>query len=309
MMVVNHAECYIREHGVRYHFAEIESFMAQHDVVCANLETSVTDRGTEYRNKKHRFRLHPDNAAYIPELKLDVVTLGNNHMLDFGTTGMNDTIAFLGKHNIRHTGAGMSEAEARTPAVIERGVRMVFLSYCECPLQDFYASGSKPGIAEIVRKSIIADVKKHKKRNTLVFVNLHWGIEYTERPRPDQIQTARMIIDAGADAIIGHHPHIPQSVEVYRGKPVFYLLGNVIGGYYNPNCRPNMLVRCTYRGTTLQSVEIFPIEGLNQIMHCQPYLLTGKKADNAIRHFSDISSEFGTVILSKSGRGVLMLAQ
>ncbi|MFW5807651.1 MAG: CapA family protein [Spirochaetota bacterium] len=103
-------------------------------------------------------------------------------------------------------------------------------------------------------------------------------------------------MDAGADAIIGHHPHIPQSVEVYRGKPVFYSLGNVIGGYYNPKCRPNMLVRCTYRGTTLQSVEIFPIEGLNQIMHCQPYLLTGKKADNAIRHFSDISSEFGTAL-------------
>ncbi len=307
MMIVRHAERYIEEHGPAYPFEKIAPFMRQHDVVCANLETSITSRGTEYVNKKHRFRLHPRNASYLSKLKLDVATLGNNHMLDFGTTGMNDTIAFLQKHGIRYTGAGMSEAEARRPAVVNRGTKMYFLSYCERPPEDFYAKGDKPGIAKIVRSKIVEDVQRYKKTNTLVFVNLHWGIEYTEEPRPDQVKTAHMIIDAGADAVIGHHPHIPQSVEVYKGKPVFYSLGNVIGGYYNPNCKPNMLVKAVYRGTSLQSVSIYPIEGLNQIMHCRPYLLTGPKAASAINRFSYISRKFGTEIEQKDNRGVLKL--
>lgn len=307
MMVVNHAERYIREHGPAYPFEKLAPFMQTHDVVCANLETSITTRGTEYVNKKHRFRLHPANASYIPKLKLDVATLGNNHMLDYGTIGMNDTIAFLKKHGIRYTGAGLSEAQARKPAVVDKGTKMYFLSYCERPPEDFYARGSKPGIAKIIQKNIIADVKRYKKNNTLVFVNLHWGIEYTEKPRPDQVKTARMIIDAGADAVIGHHPHIPQSVEVYKGKPIFYSLGNVIGGYYNPNCRPNMLVSAIYSGTRLKSVAIYPIEGLNQKMHCRPYLLTGGEASSAISHFSYISRSFGTKIEQKGNKGVLKI--
>ncbi len=312
LLLANAVEKRMIEKGYEYPYRRLRPEMEKYDIVFANLETSITDRGEPHPSKEWTFRMGSETAAHIKTLPLHVVSLANNHMLDYGVVGMGDTLSFLRKTSLVYTGVGYNLSESRKPALISRNRQsLAFLAYCERPPDDFYATKTTPGIAPINVDYIREDIAHASFGNRrTVMVSLHWGIEIDRYPRPDQIITAHSIIDAGADVIIGHHPHVPQGVEIYKGRPIFYSLGNAVIGYYNKNYTSNIMALLRYRDRKLIEIEIIPISGDNYKIEFQPYIETGKEAIATLENLAKISKPFGTQIHidRERGRGVITLS-
>ncbi len=299
-------EHFTRNEGADYPYRRIKPLIDKYDLVFANLESSITERGKPVTNKAWVFRTSYFCASFLPSLGLDVVSLSNNHILDYGKDGLIDTIDFLKKNNIAYCGAGMNEEEARKPAVISSGNRKIlFLAYNDLPPSYYYAKRSKYGSAQINDEKIISDIRKHKTKDNLVFISLHWGIEHSTQIKPEQIEQAHKYIDAGADGIIGHHPHVPQGVEIYKGKPVFYSLGNAVNGYYNQKYMPNIFGAVKIKDGNISEVRVIPIEGDNYKMRFQPFPLTGEESAAFLKKVENLSSRFKTKFIIEGDEAVV----
>jgi poly-gamma-glutamate synthesis protein (capsule biosynthesis protein) len=228
--------------------------------------------------------------------------------MDYGKEGLVSTIDWLKANKISYTGAGDNLEKARKPVIInKKGIEFVFLAYNGRPPESFYAKKNSPGTAYIDIDIITEDIKKYKKRSNIVMVSLHWGIEQTLYPQKSQIELAHQVIDAGADCIIGHHPHWIQGIEIYRKKPIFYSLGNLLNGFYNKVEHHNFLAVLRYRGLKLRRIEILPISGKNSEMDFQPYLLTDKEADDHLKLIKKISDRFPTHFVIKNNKGYIYI--
>jgi len=194
----------------------------------------------------------PEMAKIFTDCGFDAVTVANNHMFDFGPDALLDTRALLLEKGIAVTGAGRNLAEARAPAIVERGgIKVGFLGYCSVIPHGGEAGPEKVGIAPLRYKTyleprglyapirirtevderdlkmIADDVAVLKKQVDIVMVAFHWGVIWVPRAIADyQIATAHACIDAGADLIMGHHAHLPKGIEMYKGKAIFYSLSN-----------------------------------------------------------------------------------
>jgi len=194
------------EHGALYPFERVAHLLRDADITVANLEGALTERGAP-ADKLYTFRTPPRFARGLAEAGIDVVSLGNNHVADFGPEGIEDTLAALDAVGVRHAGAGMDEASARRPAMTEAdGLRVAFLSYTDV-LENTFAGPDAPGAALATSEAIAEDVMAARAQADVVIVLLHSGVEYTDAPQPAQQQLARAAIDAGALLVLGHHPH------------------------------------------------------------------------------------------------------
>jgi poly-gamma-glutamate capsule biosynthesis protein CapA/YwtB (metallophosphatase superfamily) len=211
-------------------FAGFDLFRTD-DLSLLNLESCVTTRG-EPRSKPYTFRTHPRFLSVLRDAGVDLVNIANNHVFDYGEPGFFDTIAALDSTGIPYIGAGIDEGRAHTPFVaVLHGRRFAFLGYYrgeEAPP----ARGNLPGVAERSLRLIGRDIRdaRTRLRADHVIVSLHWGVEKAETPERWQRRVAHAIIDAGADVIIGHHPHVLQGIERYRKGLIAYSLGNLIFG-------------------------------------------------------------------------------
>lgn len=201
------------------------------DLAVVNLENPVTVRGTRVP-KPFNFRMHPRFLRVITEAGIDVVSLANNHVYDYGAEGLFDTISYLDSAGIGHVGAGRTRDEARRPVRrFLKGREVGILAYYgggEAPR----AGGNKPGVAGRDLPSVVTDIRALKATNDSIFVIvvLHWGTELAAVPDRSQQEFGRAVIDAGADAVIGHHPHVLQGIERYGRGVIVYSLGNYIFG-------------------------------------------------------------------------------
>jgi poly-gamma-glutamate capsule biosynthesis protein CapA/YwtB (metallophosphatase superfamily) len=201
-----------------------------------NLENAVTQSEDSVK-KEFVFRMRPEYLSLLRKAKITIVNCANNHTADFGTEGILETIRLLDSARIRHVGIGRNLAEARKPVILTyNGIRIGFLGYGG--VSAFLASRTQPGTTPRSRRIILSDIAKLKPKADFVVINLHWGEELAEEPDSAQIVLAHAIIDAGADLIIGHHPHVLQGIEYYRGKMIAYSLGNFIfgGNSRSANC-------------------------------------------------------------------------
>ena len=211
-------------------FAPFAALLKQADIRVGNLECVVATTGTADPAKPYSFRAHPRT---LPVLKrhFDVVGLANNHSGDFGPAAFAEMLDRLDKAGIAYFGGGHTLKEAHTPLIIERkGLRIALLGYDEFFPRSFEADVDKPGVAwsedEQVRLDITTARSLH--RADLVIPVMHWGWEHEPLASARQRQLARLMIDAGADAVVGGHPHVTQDIETYRGKPIIYSLGNFL---------------------------------------------------------------------------------
>jgi poly-gamma-glutamate synthesis protein (capsule biosynthesis protein) len=211
-------------------FRELD-VLASADVAMVNLECPVTTRGTRVP-KPFNFRMRPEFLRAFTNSGVDIVNLANNHIYDYDSTGLFDTIRHLDSAGIRHTGAGIDKAEAHAPVVLPvKGKRIAFLGYYgggEAPA----ATRTRAGVAQRALPSIISDIRTAREDSCadLVVVNLHWGVEKAVIPEPDQVSFARKVIAAGADVVVGHHPHVLQPVERFRSGIIAYSIGNLVFG-------------------------------------------------------------------------------
>jgi poly-gamma-glutamate synthesis protein (capsule biosynthesis protein) len=205
------------------------SLLGELNSYCVNLEAAIThaaEGAPDKINLKTSSNFLKDTFGSDPI----AVCLANNHIMDFGPTGFKDTINNLSERRIPWFGAGTLEENVNNPAIIEcEGVACALLGYV-CPTSSPVFAGSRtPGVAPPETSRIASDIVHSKEAGARrVIVSLHWGAENVPLPRPVDIDLARSIIDIGADLIIGHHAHRIQPWESYRGKPIFYGLGNCI---------------------------------------------------------------------------------
>ncbi|WP_415205565.1 CapA family protein [Pseudorhodoferax sp.] len=222
------------------------AILAAADVRVANLECVVASTGRAEADKPWTFRAHPRSVAVLKR-HLDAVSLANNHSGDYGPRAFGQMLGLLGRAGIGVFGGGHDLAEAHAPLIVERkGLRIALLGYDEFFPRSFEADTDKPGVAwsedEQVRRDIAAARTVH--RADLVIPFMHWGIEHAPLADARQRTLARLMIDAGADAVIGSHPHVTQDVETYRGKPIVYSLGNfVFDGFSDADNNTGWLLR------------------------------------------------------------------
>jgi poly-gamma-glutamate capsule biosynthesis protein CapA/YwtB (metallophosphatase superfamily) len=205
--------------------------LARADVAMVNLESPITTRGKRVP-KPYNFRTDPRFLGALIRAGVDVVNIANNHIYDYGAQGLFDTILYLDSLGLKHVGAGRNRAEAHAPVILTvRGVRIGFLGYYgggEAPA----ATRELPGVARRVIPEVAEDIRWLRTVDTVqyIVVNLHWGDELAQFPDDEQRRFAHDVIDAGADAVIGHHPHVLQGVERYHNGVIAYSLGNFLFG-------------------------------------------------------------------------------
>ncbi len=288
--LANHFSRYIKD-DFDYAFKKLPLFR-QADIAMVNLENPLTV-SNEKTEKLFNFKADPQLVRVLSSGGVDLVTLANNHIYDFNQSGLLETLEVLSGHGIHYTGAGRLHDEAHHPLILRRkGLRLGFFSYYGTHKH----SNSHPATADSAGTAmrrialIRRDIEKYRHLTDVIIVNFHWGLEKEHYPQKEQIRLAHQVIDAGADLIIGHHPHVLQGVELYKGKAVFYSLGNFIFG---GNSR-------TYELSALAAVDIHrlgeellikprlvPIE----IDHWQPAVLDSLRARSVIdsvRKYSQI---------------------
>lgn len=205
------------------------------------------------------FRVRPEAIAGLQTAGFDVLSLANNHALDGGYRCLRFTLQHLRQSGILSAGAGETFAEAHAPAVVERhGVRFAFLAYSYAGHRD------GPGTVGLVVagrniEHLRRDVAVAHEQADVVLVSLHDGAEYTRRVASETEQFARAAVEAGATAVFGHHPHVPQRIEAYREGWIFYSLGNFVFEQRVPGTRTGLMARLTFAGRTLKRVEAIPI--------------------------------------------------
>ena len=241
-------------------FTEIGETLAAADLTFGNLECPVSDVG---RNRHHLYSFRADPRA-IEGLKVagfDVLSVANNHMYDWGPKALLDTTRRLREAGIRPVGAGANDLEAHYPVLAELGgLRIAFLAYVNIDPKEATAAPGRPGVAWLEPERVMADIRFARPLADLVIVALHWGIEYATRPQRSQIELAHQMIDAGADLIVGGHPHVVQPLEEYEGRWIAYSLGNFVFDQKDPATRRAVMLKVTTRGRQIAEVTSIPIQ-------------------------------------------------
>ena len=280
----------------------------QADLVLANLECTISTRGTKWP-KTFTFRAPVAAANSLAAAGIDAVSNANNHAIDYGLDGLADTLKALDAAGIAHAGAGMTFEAARSLAISEvRGVKVGLLSYSLTFPTEFYATKTHGGTAHGEQTWVVADIQKARPLVDVLLVAFHWSAELLETPKPYQLELGHAAIDAGADGVLGTHPHILQGIELYRGKPILYSLGNYAFGSRSHKAADSALVRLRFQGRTLAGLSVFPLDVDNTHLDFDPQVATGARAARIGGHLAELSSKLGTKLQASGDRWDLSTA-
>jgi formylglycine-generating enzyme len=214
-------------------FAHCTQLLLDNDVTIGNLEC-VLGRGGQQINKDYAFRAAEDSAIYLKKY-FQALSVANNHTLDWGQEGFLECLNVLKKSDIGYFGGGQDINAARAGLMLDvRGKRIVLLGYNDINKKSNKATDSRAGTAPLEMKSVIEDIEYAKKtlNADVVIPYIHWGTELVPMPGERERRQAKRMVDAGATAVIGSHPHVVQTVDSYRGRPIVYSLGNFAFDYF-----------------------------------------------------------------------------
>lgn len=272
----------MRKYSYDYPFAKTFEYLKTGDIVFGNLECPIVT-GRPVQAKEMRFRADPQVVDALKKAGFTVFSLANNHMPDFGAKGITSTISLLDKAGIHHSGAGENLEQAEKPALFEsKGIKFALLAYNDSDVvpDSYEASKNHHGtnIMNIDRmKKSVAEIKKSV---DFVIVSMHSGIEYKATPNQRQINFARAAIDAGADLVIGHHPHWVQTIEKYNGKYIIYSLGNFIfDQMWSQETREGLAVKIFISKSGIHKIDFMPVL-IND--YCQPQFINNEIAEKIL---------------------------
>lgn len=254
-------------------FAAFAGILRAADIRIGNLECVVATTGVAW-NKPYTFRAHP---RVLPILKrhFTAVSLANNHSGDFGPLAFSEMLGLLERERILYFGGGQNLSEAHAPLLFERkGLRIALLGFNEFFPRSFEADSDKPGIAWSDDDQVQADIKnaRTRYRADVVITFMHWGWEHEHFASKRQRQLAHLMIDSGADAVVGGHPHVTQNIEHYKGRPIFYSLGNfVFNGFSDKDNNIGWLLRVELDKKGVRQWKIYVAEiDHNGVPHLAP---------------------------------------
>lgn len=212
----------------RYPFFQSAGFLQAADLVFGNLENPISDKGKNM-GSIYSFRADPRVIEGLTFAGFDVLSLANNHIWDWGEAALVDTVSLLEGAGIESIGAGRSYEEANAPVFLDvGGVEIAFLAYTDLLPERFEAVGEKPGLSNFDLEKTVGLIESLVREDRLIVISFHWGDEYEDMANDRQRATAKALIDAGADLVVGHHPHVVQELEAYGDGWVAYSLGNFV---------------------------------------------------------------------------------
>ena len=287
-------------------FAKIAPFLRTASVAFVNLEGPISDKGTRASWKEYTFRARPALTRGLASAGIDVVSLANNHSVDYGPAALIETIARLDDAGVSHAGAGADAAAASAPALLITPAGIVaVLAFTDIIPGGFAATADAPGVnaTEPNRKKILAAVAAAKRKADFVIVSFHWGTEYKPQAGGEQRELAHQVVDAGADLVIGHHPHVIQGLELYRNRVIAYSLGDFVWDHYSRETGETFVLRVTLRPRGQPSVEAVPVylDGTSGV----PGPVTGAEADVILTRLAKLSADLGLQLTLSGDRALL----
>ncbi|MBQ1554355.1 MAG: CapA family protein [Clostridia bacterium] len=273
---------YRQSGSLTYPFDLTRSVFAADDLTVVNLEGTLT-QSRRHKDKTFYFRGEPAYVDILTHSSVEAVTVENNHSMDYFDEGYNDTLRFLGDAKIRYT-------TALSPAVTEIGTYRVVLLSLSMVGGDYTPA---------LRTEMEAAIRSYRNSDTVIIVNLHWGVEGSSVPESWQVEAAHSMIDAGADMVVGHHPHVLQGIEVYNGHYIAYSLGNFsFGGNSSARSPDTVILRASFtddsngsRRTRVSVVPCLTTSSGSTVNNFQPMPLFGSRGDAAVNRLLTLSAK------------------
>ena len=262
--------------------------MRNADIFMINNEFTFTSRGTPTVNKKFTFRANPGNVSMYEEMGVDIVSVANNHIYDYGEISLLDTLDTLEQAEIPYVGAGRNLQEAMTPVYyIANGMKIAFVSATQIERNSVpdtkEATQDSAGVLRCMNPdNLLLTIEEAKKNSDYVILYIHWGTESQETIDWLQEQQAPIYAQAGVDLIIGDHPHCLQKMDSVEGVPVIYSLGNF---WFNSRTQNSCVVKVTLRAGEMESFQFIPCRQSD----CRTALLTGQEKTEVLDYMRTIS--------------------
>lgn len=322
-------DVFVRRPDPKQAFAYVRDVFHRADFVLGNLEGVVADGGTPWQ--KGDINVWKADASQIEAIEtggFHAMGVTNNHILDFGHDGLEETLVNLRRVNVKHAGAGKNVAEAHKPAILERGgVTIAMLAYTSVFVKGWeagpeypglavvrvrtayepdYRVGELPGAPPIIRTwvekpdlaRVKADIAAARELADIVICSFHWGISGGyEKLTEYQVELGHHAVDCGADLVFGHHPHLLQGIEFYKGKPIYYSLGNFTFARHNPNKGQeleSLIARCRIRDGKIDTTGFYTASCDHDL---SPHIRTGEEARAILALVQKRSAAFGTVFV------------
>ncbi len=229
--------------------------LKDYDVLFGNLEGPVSDKGNKV-GSIYSFRMDPAILPILNNVGFDIVSFANNHVGDWNVAAFTDTLNRLNQNNILFIGAGVNYGTAKEVTVISKnGIHFGFIGLTDVGPEWIKAGENNPGILLASDPNLSEIIKEAKSKVDFLIVSFHWGDEYETIHNSRQEYLAKKVIDAGADAVIGHHPHVVQDIQYYKDKPIFYSLGNfVFDQYFSKETMQGMMAVLEFKNKNLVNI-------------------------------------------------------
>lgn len=294
VMLGGRARKAVDEFGIDYPLAAVQPLLALSPIVMANLEGPFAADARRV-DRQFSYRVKPRLAAALPRAGVNVVTLANNHLVDCDRDGVTETMETLRRAGVSVVGAGANRIAAHAPVIMDaRGQRVGILAYYwnrRCA-----ATSKLPGSAMDPPEALEEDVRALRARADRIVVTFHWGIPYDRTPSAEDRAKARFAVDCGADVVVGHHPHVLQPFEIYRGRPIFYSVGNFAFGSGNSQAEGCLIgIRFDDHATTATIYPLY-VKNRDPRVNYQPKLVRGITARRILLRLARSSGSSGELL-------------
>jgi poly-gamma-glutamate capsule biosynthesis protein CapA/YwtB (metallophosphatase superfamily) len=305
VMLGRNVKEHILRHGAGYPLGPIAGLMHAADMTIINLECAITASLQHWpgARKAFYFGAPPQAIETLTDAGIDLVSLANNHALDFDVEGLLNTLNLLRQHDIRYAGAGADIDEAFTPAIIDcRGIKFGMAAFCDHQA-DFAARKNAPGIAyldlddETAAKTTLRKALKalHQAAVDWPILSLHWGPNMVFRPSMEFRKLAHAAIDMGWKILFGHSAHVFQGIEIHRGCPIIYAAGDLVDDYYvDPEFRNDhqLLIGMEVSRSALRRISLHPVF----IGDCQTRFADAEQSEYIVAQMTALCAEMGTPV-------------
>jgi len=307
IMLGGRASKAVAEFGPDYPFEGVLPLFRRAPIVMGNLEGPFAEKSRK-QQRNFSYRVDVSLASSLSRAGINVVTLANNHLMDCGRSGVLETLDALSNANVLALGAGTNERTAHEPVIRQAGtMRIGLLGYYWN--RRTAATADRPGSAMDPPEALEADIRGLRKHSDRIVVTFHWGVPYEREPSHGDRAKAHFAVDCGADAVVGHHPHIVQPFEIHRGCPIFYSVGNFAFGSGNSRAE-GLLVGFRFEDHKTV-VNIYPLYVKNRDprVNYQPKVLAGKAAERVLAAMARISGDNAAFLKLQNGRGHIELSR
>ncbi|MBO4365584.1 MAG: CapA family protein, partial [Eggerthellaceae bacterium] len=297
---------YIDANGGASAMAGIADTLDDADVTISNLESPLSDDDSEPVPDKDIYIIgRPQAIEGMRNSGIDIVSLANNHIMDYTGPALQDTLAALDREGILHAGAGMNEEQA--DAMVEtnvNGASIAFFSWTDIVPDYYVAYGDQPGVASarLNMEDALRRVREAKETHDIVIVSMHWGVEYQDYIDDSLQRTpAHQLVDAGADVVLGNHPHVPEGIEFYKGSLIAYAHGNCVfrQSFDFGNTHESYVLHFTITQDGIQDATVVPLYLSDD--YGIPSIAQGEQAQSQLEHLEQISDGMNTAFNIQDG--------